>query len=216
MAFATRIDELDTIHAAGVNWRPIRRTLGITGFGINAYTAARGALLIEQHDETGAGSGHHEELYLVVSGHAAFTVDGDEIDAPAGTLVFVPEATSRRSAVALTDGTTAVVVGGRPGTISPSPWEYYFSALSAAEAGEPDRAYEIAAAGLAEHPDNASLHYNLACYASLAGNADRALEHLARAVKADPQARSWAATDTDLDSIRSDPRFPSSIAPAEI
>ena len=209
MARAIRIDELDTIHAAGVNWRPIRRTLGITGFGINAYTAARGSLLIEEHDETGPGSGHHEELYLVLSGHAAFTVDGHEIDAPAGTLVFVPEATSRRSALALTDETTAIVVGGRPGAISPSPWEYYFSAVPAAQAGDPAHAYEIAADGLAEHPDHPTLHYNLACYAALAGKADLALEHLARAVEADPQARSSAATDTDLDSIRSDPRFPS-------
>jgi len=53
MARAIRIDELDTIHAAGVNWRPIRRTLGITGFGINAHTAARGALLLPELDRTG-------------------------------------------------------------------------------------------------------------------------------------------------------------------
>jgi hypothetical protein len=162
MARAIHIDELETIRAAGVNWRPIRRALGITGFGINAYTAGSGEQLIEEHDETGGGSGHHEELYLVLSGHAAFTVDEDEIDAPTGTLVFVPEATSRRSAVALSEGTTAIVVGGNPGTISPSPWEYYFAALPAAEAGEPARAYDIAAAGLAGQPDNPSLHYNLA------------------------------------------------------
>lgn len=208
MARAIHIDELDTIHAAGVNWRPIRRALGITGFGINAYAAARGEQLIEAHDETGGGSGHHEELYLVLSGHAVFTVDEEEIDAPTGTLVFVPEAASRRSAVALTDGTTTIVVGGKPGAISPSPWEYYFAALPAAEAGDPAGAYDTAAVGLAEHPDHPSLHYNLACYAALAGEPDRALEHLNRAVEGNPQARSWAATDTDLDSIRSDPRYP--------
>jgi hypothetical protein len=208
VARAIHIDELDTVHAAGVNWRPIRRALGITGFGINAYSAAADERLIEEHDETGGGSGHHEELYLVLSGHARFTVDGDEIEAPTGTLVFVPDAASRRSAVALTAGTTAVVVGGTPGTIRPSPWEYYFAALPAAEAGDPARAYELAAAGLAEHPDHPSLHYNLACYAALAGESDRALEHLGRAVEGDPEARSWAATDPDLDSIRSDPRYP--------
>lgn len=209
MARSIHIDQLDTIHAAGVNWRPIRRELGITGFGINAYCADRGEDLIEEHDETGGGSGHHEELYLVLSGHAAFIVDGDEIDAPTGTLVFVAEGSSRRSAVALTDGTTAIVVGGTPGAISPSPWEYYFAALPAAQAGNPAAAYDVAAAGLADHPDHPSLHYNLACYASLAGEPDRALEHLNRAVEGNPQARSWAATDTDLDPIRSDPRYPS-------
>ena len=208
VARAIHLDELETIHVAGVTWRPIRRALGITGFGVNGYSAARGEQLIEEHDETGGGSGHHEELYLVVSGHAAFSVDEGEIDAPAGTLVFVPEAASRRSAVALSDGTTAIVVGGSPGAITPSPWEYYFAALPAAEAGDRARAYDIAAAGLVEHPDHPSLHYNLACYASLAGQRDRALEHLNRAVEGNPQVRSWAATDTDLDSIRSDPRYP--------
>jgi hypothetical protein len=208
MVRVIHIDELEAIAVAGVSWRPIRRALGITGFGINAYSAAPGEQLIEEHDESGGGSGHHEELYLVLSGHAVFTVDGKEIDAPAGTLVFVPEASSRRAAVALAEGATAVVVGGRPGTIIPSPWEYYFAALPAAEAGDPAGAYEIAAVGLAEHPDHPSLHYNLACYAALAGESERALEHLNRAVQGDPDVRSWAATDADLDSIRSDARFP--------
>jgi hypothetical protein len=208
VARAVHIDQLETVHAAGVNWRPVRRALGITGFGINAYTAARGEQLIEEHDETGGGSGRHEELYLVLSGHAAFIVDGEEIDAPTGTLVFVPDAAARRSAIARADATTAIVVGGSPGTITPSPWEYYFAALPCAEAGDPGRAYEIATAGLADYPDHPSLHYNLACYASLDGQTERALEHLTRAVEGDSQARSWAATDTDLDPIRSDPRFP--------
>jgi tetratricopeptide (TPR) repeat protein len=164
--------------------------------------------LIEEHDETGGGAGGHEELYVVLAGHAAFTADGEDIDAPAGTFVFVPETTSRRSAMALEDGTTVLVVGGVSGTIKPSAWEYYFAALPAAEAGDPGRAYEIAAAGLAEYPDHPSLHYNLACYASLAGDRERALEHLGRALQGNPDAREWAANDSDLDAIRSDPRYP--------
>jgi len=208
VARVTHIDKLDSITAGGVSWRPIRRTLGITGFGINAYTAGSGEQLIEDHDETGGGAGGHEELYLVVSGNAMFTVDAEVIEAPAGTLVFVPEAASRRSAIALADGTTAIVVGGSPGAITPSPWEHYFAAVPAAGAGEPARAYEIAAAGLADYPDHPSLHYNLACYASLAGETDRALEHLTRAFEGDPKTRAWAATDYDLDPIRSDSRYP--------
>ena len=209
MARVSHIDELDTVNVAGVKWRPVRRALGITGFGINAYTADRGEQLIEEHDETGGGAGGHEELYLVLSGHGRFTVDAEEIDAPTGTLVFVPEPASRRSATALTDRTAVLVVGGPSGAITPSPWEHYFAALPAAEAGEPARAFEIAAAGLADYPDHPSLHYNLACYASRAGETDRALEHLARALDGDPSMREWAATDSDLDAIRSDPRFPS-------
>jgi tetratricopeptide (TPR) repeat protein len=208
MARVARLDELEVLHVAGVNWRPVRRALGITGFGINAYTAEHGEPLIEEHDETGGGAGGHEELYLVISGHARFVVDGEEIDAPAGTLVFVPETPSQRAATAVADGTTAVVIGGVSDTITPSLWEHYFAALPAAEAGDPQRAYEIAAAALAEYPDHPSLHYNLACFASLAGDTERAVEHLARAVEADPRAREWAARDSDLDAIRNDPRYP--------
>jgi len=208
MARTIHIDDLDTIPAAGVNWRPIRRALGITGFGISAFVADRGGQLIEKHDETGGGAGGHEELYLIVSGHAVFSIDEREIEAPAGTLVFVPETTALRSAVSVADGTTVVVVGGVPGSMKPSPWEHYFAALPAANAGDPARAYEIAAAGLTDHPDHPTLHFNLACYASLAGDTDRALEHLARAVEGNPQARTWAASDPDLDAIRADPRYP--------
>jgi tetratricopeptide (TPR) repeat protein len=208
MARVIRLNDVDTIAVAGVNWRPVRRALGITGFGVNAYTADRGEQLIEEHDESGDGAGGHQELYVVLKGHARFVVDGDDIDAPPATFVFVPETTSRRAATALADGTTVLVVGGPSGTIKPSAWEYYFAALPAAEAGEHRRAYEIAAAGLADYRDNPSLHYNLACYASLAGDNERALEHLARAFEGNPETREWAASDSDLDGIRSDPRYP--------
>lgn len=208
VARVAHLDELVTIHAAGVNWLPVRRELGITGFGVNAYSADRGGRLIEEHDESGGGAGRHEELYVVLRGHATFNVDGTEIDAPSGTLVFVPEPTSQRGATALADGTTALVVGGRAGTIRPSAWEYYFAALPAAEAGEPAEAYKIAAAGLTTHPDHPSLHYNLACFASRAGDSDRALEHLSKAFAGDPRTREWAQTDSDLDAVRTDPRWP--------
>jgi len=208
VARAIRIDELAGVRVAGVNWKPIRRELGVTGFGISAFSADRGEQLIEAHDETAGGAGGHEEIYLVLRGHAAFTVSGEEIDAPAGTLVFVPELTARRSAIALEGGTIVLVVGGAPGTVTPSPWEYYFAAAPAAAAGEPGRAYEIAAAALTDHPDNAALHFNLACFASLAGERERALDHISRAVEADPAALEWAAADRDLDPVRADPRFP--------
>lgn len=208
MARVVRLGELETVHAAGVNWQPVRRALGITAFGINAYTADRDECLIEEHDERSTGAGGHEELYLILRGQARFTVDGAEIEADPGTLVFVPETTARRSAIALADGTTALVVGGPAGSIKPSPWEHVFAALPMAQDGDPAEAYATASTGLADHPDNPALHYNLACYASLAGETDRALAHLTRAFEGDPSTREWAATDADLDPIRSDPRFP--------
>src|SRR3954452_4870245 len=69
-------------------WSPIRKQLGIQAFGVNAWTAKEvGDQLISDHDEVPSG---HEELYLVVAGRAAFTVDGDELDAPTRAVVFVP------------------------------------------------------------------------------------------------------------------------------
>jgi hypothetical protein len=197
MARAIGLDDIPDIRVAGVRWRPVRRTFGITAFGINAYAADAGEHVIEEHDETGGGSGGHEELYLVVRGRARFTVDGEEIDAPAGTLVWLAEPQERRSAVAVEDGTSVVAIGGRPGASGPpSAWEHYFYASGESD---PAKAYEITAGGL---------HYNLACFASLAGRREDALEHLARAVEGNPKTREWAATDSDFDAIRDDPRWP--------
>ena len=47
------------------------------------------------------------------------------------------------------------------------------------------------------------LHYQLACYCSLAGRVDEAIEHLRAAFAGDdPRVRDWAATDSDLDPVR--------------
>jgi hypothetical protein len=206
----TRIDDLPAVRVAGVTWRPVRRELDVRAFGVNAYTADAGALLIEEHDETGAGAGGHEELYIVVSGHARFTIDGAEHDAPAGTLVFLPDPTSRRAAVALVDGTTAIVVGGRPGEpYSVSPWEPTFAALAASEAGDPAAAADLMAGVIAEYPGNRSVLYNAACLEALAGRREAALGHLREAAALDPdKVRRWAAGDRDLDSVRDSPEFP--------
>src|SRR5439155_12989075 len=84
------LDNLDSFPVAhGLEWHPIRRRFGIRSFGVNAYTAEKpGDWVVEEHKE---GSGH-EELYLVVRGRAQFTLDGEERDAPAGTIVFLPDA----------------------------------------------------------------------------------------------------------------------------
>ena len=144
MAHVVHLDELDRIDVAGVHWRPIRRALGVSAFGINAYSADAGEHLIEEHDETAGGAGGHEEIYLVVRGRATFTIGGEQVDAPAGTLVFLDDPAERRGAVAAEDGTLAVAIGGRPGAAGPpSPWEYYFAASNA----EGREAYEMAADG---------------------------------------------------------------------
>ncbi len=203
------LDELDRIAVAGGEYRPIRRRLGVRAFGINAYTAAKAGDQVVEHHHEGTGSGRQEELYLVFCGHAEFTVGDDTIDAPAGTMVFVPDVTAKRGAVATADGTTVLVVGGPADSPIPtSPFEYWFAAEAPYNAGDYDRAVEIASEGLAEWPDSGQLHYQLACFHALAGRREQALEHLAIAVANDPRAAGWAQDDADFDSIRADPAFP--------
>jgi tetratricopeptide (TPR) repeat protein len=204
-----RIQEIEPIPVVGgeLQWRPVRRTLGIGAFGINAYTANAGDLVVEEHDETGAGAGHHEELYVVVTGHATFTVDGQEIDAPVGTCVFLDDPKERRGARAREDGTTVLAVGAERGTaFKVSPWEFAFAGVPAWEAERYDEAAALLREGLELHPGNASLLYNLACVEALTGDDDAALEHLAEAAK-NPRFRAFAETDSDFDSLRNDPRF---------
>lgn len=204
-----RIDEVEPIAVVDgeLQWRPLRRRLGIQAFGINAYTANAGDLVVEEHDETGAGAGHHEELYVVVTGRATFTVDGEEIDAPVGTCVFLDDPKERRAARAVEDGTTVLAVGGERGApFKVSPWEFAFAGAPTWEAKRYREAKELLREGLELHPGNTSLLYNLACAETLLGEEDDALEHLAEAVK-NPRFREFAKTDSDLDSLRDDPRF---------
>lgn len=197
------IDELDRIEVAGVNWRPVRRRFDIRAFGTNAYTAQTGEHVVEEHTEERL---EHEELYVVIAGHARFTLDGEDIDAPAGTLVFVRDPTVRRGAVAQSDGTTVLGIGGRPGEpYEVSAWEYYFAAEPAYNAKDFDGAYATAAEGLELAGDSAPLHYQLACYAALGGREEKAREHLERAFALDEKTRAWAAKDADLDSLRGRP-----------
>jgi quercetin dioxygenase-like cupin family protein len=107
-------------------WRPIRHRLGISAFGVNAWVAEEaGEEIIEEHDEVNpSGADNHEEVYLVLDGHATFTVDGSEIDAPRGTLVFVEDPSLVRKAVASEPGTAVLAIGATPGVpFRVSPWE---------------------------------------------------------------------------------------------
>jgi quercetin dioxygenase-like cupin family protein len=109
-------------------WRPVRHHLGITTFGVNVWVGANaGDIVIEEHQETPEEEGvsqSQEELYFVVAGHATFTVSGEELDAPAGTFVFVAEPGAIRSAVAKEPGTTVLAVGVPVGDVfEVSAWE---------------------------------------------------------------------------------------------
>ena len=71
------IEELDAYPISGqqgLTWRPVRRRFDIRAFGVNAYTAEQaGQRVVEEHREEDG----HEELYVVLSGRATFTLEGD-------------------------------------------------------------------------------------------------------------------------------------------
>jgi hypothetical protein len=197
------LDQLDRVplSAAGA-WRPIRRALGLTGVGAAAYTGAQpGDLIIERHDELSPGSGRHEELYVVLTGAATFEVGEETIPAPAGTLLRIDVGDVREARADAPD-TTVLVVGGKPGAaMPPSPFEYWYAAQPAYDAGDYDKAYTIAAEGLEHHPDHGSLNYQLACYRALGGDREAARRHLEIAFANDPRTRRWAEGDADLDGV---------------
>jgi hypothetical protein len=201
-----RLDEVEGLPVFGsLVWKPVRKTLGVTAFGINAYTAAAaGDEVVEDHDETTLG---HEEIYAVVHGHATFTVDGEEVDAPAGTLVFLDDPRQRRHAIAKESGTTVLAIGGKPGVHDVSAWEYIFPSLPARNAGDWDTARTILEDAIAEK-DHPAIHYHLGCVEARAGNKERALDLIVYAVEHRPTLRAPAQTDEDLASIRDDERFP--------
>jgi Flp pilus assembly protein TadD len=62
---------------------------------------------------------------------------------------------------------------------------------------------------LSIEPGEATLHYNLACYWSLAHNRRRALQHLAYALDIDGNFRNLVDDEPDFDNIRQDPLFQS-------
>jgi len=195
---------------AGAWHLDVRNHFDIASFGIGAYVADEpGIDVIEEHDETGSLSARHEELYVVLRGRATFFVDGDEVEALPGTLVFVGDPATRRKATAQEPGTTVLAIGGVRGeAFRPAPWESIAGFEAPLAQGDHDGARRILQRGLEQYPGNVGIHFNLACVESLAGRKDAALEHLREAITGgDDRMLRLARTDDDLAPLRDDPRF---------
>jgi hypothetical protein len=122
----TVVNLSDIAHHKWPRWAPIRNALDVRAFGINVWRHEDGSDVIPEHDEADSG---HEELYLVLEGHATFTVDGNEIDAPKGTVVFVREPALTRKAVAKDPETSVLTLGGWSGKpFEVSNWETEYMA----------------------------------------------------------------------------------------
>jgi tetratricopeptide (TPR) repeat protein len=204
-----RLEDVESLRSRhGYDWHSIRHHFDVRGFGVNANVAVAPGVIVEKHDEMHPDGGQ-EELYVVLAGHATFTLEGEEVDAPAGTLVFVRDPAVKRAAVAHEAGTTLLCLGGRPEQpFRISSWETSRRALARAEAGDSEAAIAILEEARAERPHDPVLNYDLACFESLASRHEQALEHFRLALEADPSLADHARTDTDLDPIRDDPAFP--------
>ena len=190
---------------------PVREHFDIGAFGVNAFTVAEaGEGVVEAHDELSVGAGGHEELYFVSTGHAVFAVNDEEVDAPAGTFLFVRDPGVKRSAVSAAPDTTVLVFGAPRGRVyRVASWEYESAAFARYEAHDYEGALAAFGQGLAEYPGNASVLYNMACVESLEGDKDTAVGHLREALASDPEhVPDWAAGDPDLDPIRAEDGFP--------
>jgi tetratricopeptide (TPR) repeat protein len=196
------VARLDDIPRAGGRWIPIRKHLDIGAFGINAWVGDEvGGDIVSEHDEENG----QEELYFVSSGHATFTLDGEEIDTPAGTLVFV-EPPTKRKAVAVEAGTTVMSIGAKAGeAFEVSAWEANAEMYPLYEAGDYEGAAAIIRAALERSPEP-SMYYNLACMEALQGHTEEAFAAL-EPIKDEPRFKEMAADDSDFDSLRDDPRF---------
>jgi tetratricopeptide (TPR) repeat protein len=207
----THLDEIEEMDDGRCPWRPIRHHFGITAFGVNSWTAREaGDRIINEHDESDDAN---EELYFVVRGRAAFELDGDRVDAPAGTFVFARPGV-KRTAFAEEPGTTVLALGGTPGqAYEPDGWELWAPLNPLYEAGEYAEAADRGRALLEASPQYAGLFYNVACCESLAGRTADALDHLRRAVEMSGRFRAYAKDDSDFDAIRDEPAFKELIGP---
>jgi tetratricopeptide (TPR) repeat protein len=150
----------------------------------------------------------HEELYLVTRGNATFSVGGEGIDGPEGTIVLVRDPSLPRGAVAREAGTTILTVGAKPGeAFTPVPWETSRDVVAHLDGGRPAEAKALLLDALERYDDKSVLLYNLACAEAMLGEVGDALKHLQAAIELRPEAAVWARDDVDLALIRDDPRF---------
>ena len=80
---------------------------------------------------------------------------------------------------------------------------YYLGAGGLELLGEIDKAREWIEHSLALNPDDIATRYNAACFYAKNGDIDRAFELLDGSIR----SREWIENDSDLDSLRGDPRY---------
>ena len=223
----TYVDDIEEASDGRCAWRPVRQHLGITAFGVSTWTGRNaGDRILNEDDGLTREPGHlraerleddaNEDLYLVPRGRARFEFDEEQVDAPAGTFVFVPPGV-KRTAFAEEPGTTIVAVNGIPGKAYEAVgWEIWRPFHPLYESGQYAEVIDRGRDQI-EATRYAEPLYNLACCESLTGRTSDAIEHLRlaldRTVRYRERLRWLAANDSDFDPIRDEPEFQELIAP---
>jgi quercetin dioxygenase-like cupin family protein len=117
-----RLDELPLVPTDDpddYDWYPIQHHFGLSAFGVNAFGGDAGTSFVHEHDETAS---NQEELYVVLRGTARFTLDGDELEAGALSVVAIRDPGVRRAAVAVEDGTLLLAFGAPVGSGFHTTW----------------------------------------------------------------------------------------------
>jgi mannose-6-phosphate isomerase-like protein (cupin superfamily) len=96
-------------------FRPIRRALGVSAFGINQEDWPANSEDYPAHDEAESGQ---EEVYYVLGGSGEIEVDGERIELKPGRYVFVEAATKRKMWPG-PDGVSLLCVGSPAGAYKP-------------------------------------------------------------------------------------------------
>ncbi len=200
-----RVARLDELEQRG-RFIPVRESLGIQSFGINAIKVGEDGTLINEHDESGS---RQEEVYVVLDGTATFEIDGETFDAPPGTFVSVPPESRRKA----TGEATILALGGTRGEAYQAldwgeAWPFNQESMNAYREQRYADAHAAVRSGLERFPDHAGLNYNSACFATLAGAIDdETFSQLRRSCELFPPFREQARADDDFAAVRDDPRF---------
>ncbi len=104
--------EVELMHGV---FRPIRRELGLTAFGINQEEFPPNADGYPDHDHSEDGQ---EEVFYVLEGSGKIVVDGEDVELKPGRYVWV-DAASKRKILAGDDGLKVIAVGSPPGAYKP-------------------------------------------------------------------------------------------------
>jgi uncharacterized cupin superfamily protein len=107
--------DAESVEAINGVFRPIRRALGVTAFGINQEELPPNGDAYPDHDHAEDGQ---EEVFYVLAGSGKMIVDGEDVELKPGRYVLV-EPESKRKIFPGDDGLRLICVGSPPGAYQP-------------------------------------------------------------------------------------------------